>query len=99
MMSNESYSGVRALRDRAPLHYNLEREKIPNGFYSIAFSPDGKTLASASSDHTIKLWVWDCDKLMALGCNWIGDYLRTNRKVTKEHKQMCADYLNQPSIK
>ncbi|MEG3960635.1 hypothetical protein, partial [Microcoleus sp. herbarium2] len=61
--------------------------------------PDGLTLASASGDNTIKLWTWDVDKLMALGCNWISDYLRTNPKVTEEDKQMCADYLSQESIK
>ncbi|NQE37420.1 AAA-like domain-containing protein [Microcoleus asticus] len=70
-----------------------------NSVLSVAFSPDGQTLASGSSDNSIKLWVWDCDKLMALGCNWISDYLRTNPKVTEEDKQMCADYLNQESIK
>ncbi|MEG3988689.1 AAA-like domain-containing protein [Microcoleus sp. S28C3] len=73
-----------------------------NWVYSVAFSPDGKTLASGSYDNTIKLWTsrsWDFDKLMALGCESISDYLKNNPKVTAEDKQMCSDYLNQKSIK
>lgn len=64
-----------------------------SSLYSIAFSPDGKKLAYVD-DNTIKLWTWDFDKLMALGCNWISDYLNTNPKVIEEDKRMCSDYLN-----
>jgi WD40 repeat protein len=43
----------------------------------VSFSPDGKTIASASSDNTIKLWNWDFDRLMAMGCDQIRPYLVT----------------------
>jgi WD40 repeat protein len=37
--------------------------------YSVTFSPDGKALASASLDHTIKVWDANCTALQA-GCQW-----------------------------
>jgi WD40 repeat protein len=63
--------------------------------WGVSWSPDGQTLASTSNDNTVKLWKADTnlDSLMSKGCNWIGDYLKTNPDVTENHKQICASYL------
>ncbi|MEG3916059.1 AAA-like domain-containing protein, partial [Microcoleus sp. w2-18bC1] len=50
---------VSAVKERNSL------EGHSNSVRSVAFSPDGKTLASASSDHTIKLWNMQTQKPIA----------------------------------
>jgi hypothetical protein len=47
-------------------------------------------LATASFDKTVKLWNLDLDSLMALGCNWVRDYLTNNPNVSESEKQMCG---------
>ncbi|MEG4225422.1 AAA-like domain-containing protein [Microcoleus sp. N9_B2] len=63
------------------------------GVKGLAFAADGKTLASASEDKTVILWNLEqsveLDKVVAAGCDWVRDYLRTNAEVEEGDRQLC----------
>jgi len=67
-------------------------EGYASAIRSIAFSQDGKTLASASDDNRVILWnmehVLNVD-LLQYACDWVKDYLRTNIEVKDSDRSLC----------
>jgi WD40 repeat protein len=63
------------------------------GVKGLAFAPDGKTLASAAQDKTVILWNLEqsveLDNVVAVGCDWVRDYLRTNAELKEEDRHLC----------
>ncbi|MEG4581915.1 AAA-like domain-containing protein [Microcoleus sp. MON1_C5] len=63
-----------------------------DGVFGVTFSPDGKFIASASQDRTAI--VWNLERIFQLdflqyGCDWVGNYLRTNADVKEEDRHLC----------
>ena len=72
----------------------LQEFKGYQGFvYSVSFSPDGKTIATASGDNTARLWtVRNLDRLLKDGCAWVKDYLHNpGIELNDPERRLCDD--------
>ncbi|MFB2891907.1 AAA-like domain-containing protein [Aerosakkonemataceae cyanobacterium BLCC-F50] len=54
---------------------------------------DSEILTSGNDKNTVYSWDTDLDNLMAIGCDWIKNYLETNPNATDEERRTCAKYL------
>lgn len=60
----------------------------------IAFSPNNEMIASVSDDKTVVLWhldrVLDLHQLLVYDCDWVKDYLKTNRALLEGDSHLCG---------
>ncbi|MEB3887191.1 AAA-like domain-containing protein [Lyngbya sp. CCY1209] len=66
-----------------------------SGIRSLVFRPDGKVLASAGDDKAV--YFWNVPEILQLqpldyACDWVGDYLRTNPRVTDWERNLCRSH-------
>ena len=59
----------------------------------VAFRPTDQSIAIAYLNHVIHLrnikQIVDIDYLLAYGCNWLKDYLRSNPSLTESDRKLC----------
>lgn len=94
---NQTLNGQLVVHSKQDKTFQLSYFKTPimdfnehdDTISSLSFSPDGKMIASASYDTTVKLWTIDLEYLVKYGCDWSRDYLKSDTSLSKEYQNIC----------
>jgi WD40 repeat protein/DNA-binding MarR family transcriptional regulator len=78
--------------DGTPLSTLSGHEERVNG---LVYTPEGDRIISASHDRTVLIWnlgsLDSLETLVTRSCEWLWDYLHTNRNVSEDLRHMCDD--------
>ena len=98
--SGNRYDNVLKLWDAATGREIVTLNKHSAPVNSVTFSPDGKTIVSASNDGSYIVWDFDLDRLLKRGCSELVLNLHNNKadrsNVTEQDKRVC-DGVIKPS--
>ena len=85
------------------LYGEAQIESMDSGvIQAFIFSPDSKILASIKGFSENKMIFFnvdtdpDIEPLLAQGCEWLHDYLKTNPNVSATDRALCADLCQSP---
>ncbi|MBD1865171.1 MULTISPECIES: hypothetical protein [Trichocoleus] len=64
----------------------------------VGVRSDGQAMLSVGLDNQVKVWNLDLDDLRRRSCDWLNDYLASNRSLNDRDRYLCNPGFNQSSV-